>query len=493
MSRRIAILSCALLLACSSRGWAGRCMGFPDSQIVWCDDWDNYCAGGVLWPGYPPVPDTRCPSDGTASPDTALFQQVWPIAFPGPSIDSMSPSNAYNGSIYNKPFSLRYGGGLNSAQRHEYDMTGPISARRPGYDAVNGTDADPLVLRYFGWSPPGGGGYPLAPLYVELMLVGGELPSEPQERAPTDYVWANCSGVGWFPIVCQQRLYDQTVVPCPQLSTQVHPSLAFGWLAQLDTAPCHDGTGVRPTLYHAATFDGLKWWDLRQGMFGATNDFNHNDGGAWFILTIKTSSYVARLESSTGGVSEATIPRQYLGPFNAAAVGTGPGCELDSSTGTCIGNRAMWNYAERVYPNTTENASRGWVAVSMDTPVLVGGQYVELSGACCAPNGTCSVMGMNDCQAGGGIFRGVGTSCGQVLCCPRPFADADADGDVDQVDFAAFQLCYTGSLGGVPPGCGCFERIVDGGVDGGDFLTLDACYTGPNVPWTPELTPGCNP
>jgi len=69
--------------------------------------------------------------------------------------------------------------------------------------------------------------------------------------------------------------------------------------------------------------------------------------------------------------------------------------------------------------------------------------------------------------------------------CNFPWADDDDDGDVDQIDFGAFQLCYTGAEGGYDAEvCGCFDRDGDGNIDHGDLALFVACAdgSGPNVP-----------
>ena len=73
----------------------------------------------------------------------------------------------------------------------------------------------------------------------------------------------------------------------------------------------------------------------------------------------------------------------------------------------------------------------------------------------------------------------------EVLCCGDPFTDADADGDVDQDDFATFQACFTGPGGGVLAGCECFDQHEgeDGpDVDEDDWALFEACASGPDVP-----------
>ncbi|HOW73507.1 MAG TPA: hypothetical protein PKY77_23140 [Phycisphaerae bacterium] len=69
--------------------------------------------------------------------------------------------------------------------------------------------------------------------------------------------------------------------------------------------------------------------------------------------------------------------------------------------------------------------------------------------------------------------------------CPRPFADTDRDGDVDQVDFGIFQTCFTGSAGGVTPECQCFDRNQSNAIDLADLNKFIACFSGPTVPANP--------
>ena len=485
-----AVLCLAAPMALAGPALAGRCLDYAPTRIVWCDDFDNYCTANnpnYPWPGYPPIDDHRCATDGSAVPDGTFFSQAqhWPSAcsaYMGPVADVTVASINYS-PWYNPPFGLIYHGDGSPAQRHEHDMTSLIGARHPGMSGVNGTDASPLVLRYWGWGAPGTGAYPNSPMYVELMFGS--------DRAPTDYALANCGSGKLLPVVCQQWLSWQAVAPCPSLSAQVHASLCFGWLAQLDRNPCDLENGRRPTVYHAASFDGNLWYDLRQNVFPGVGDFNHDHSGAWFQMTIKSSVYVTRLESATGGLSEATIPRRYTGPFNKIALGTAPACRLDQATGNCIGARSCWSYG-------TSDNNWGWRDTYLDTPVLYDGVYIAPApptGACCDVVGACSVVDQATCEGAGGRFRGIGTTCAGVLCCPLPFADADLDEDVDQTDFGGFQLCYTGSGGGVPAGCECFNQVnsTPEGIDANDFTAFSNCDTGPNVPWSQTLKPACIP
>lgn len=74
--------------------------------------------------------------------------------------------------------------------------------------------------------------------------------------------------------------------------------------------------------------------------------------------------------------------------------------------------------------------------------------------------------------------------------CFVPFADADGDGDVDQEDYGVWQLCFTGTIGGipdVPEYCTCFDREGDDDIDQTDFNAFQNCAntSGPEIPADP--------
>jgi hypothetical protein len=75
--------------------------------------------------------------------------------------------------------------------------------------------------------------------------------------------------------------------------------------------------------------------------------------------------------------------------------------------------------------------------------------------------------------------------------CHTPSADADGDGDVDQSDFAVFQLCYNpgGPIPVVDDYCTCFDRDGNSEVDQADFNAFDACASGPGLAWASSA--GC--
>jgi hypothetical protein len=77
--------------------------------------------------------------------------------------------------------------------------------------------------------------------------------------------------------------------------------------------------------------------------------------------------------------------------------------------------------------------------------------------------------------------------------CNDPFADSDKDGDVDQLDFAALQRCFTGGSA-IPPSqsveCGCLDRgdddfdgdpDSDGDIDERDLIAFEQCSSGPGI------------
>jgi len=64
--------------------------------------------------------------------------------------------------------------------------------------------------------------------------------------------------------------------------------------------------------------------------------------------------------------------------------------------------------------------------------------------------------------------------------------DADRDGDVDQEDFGAFQLCLSGSFTPYESGCTWADLQTDGDVDGEDYIVFQNCMSGANIPANPE-------
>jgi hypothetical protein len=117
--------------------------------------------------------------------------------------------------------------------------------------------------------------------------------------------------------------------------------------------------------------------------------------------------------------------------------------------------------------------------------------------------GGCTPQGGSDNQTDFEQLTANPRNSQSVAClCHTPFADADGDGDVDQVDFATFQTCFTGVDGGVPATsaypCVCFNRDTptrDNDVDHDDLLKFLNCTvgSGPHIPWTQADNPDCVP
>jgi len=484
-------LCLSLILTIYSQAAAARCNGIPEADIVWCDDFDNYCVGAATWPGYPPFP-AKCATDGSITRDTAAFLANWSSECPDSmglfDEDTTSQTKAWNlplGSVYlgnyNDPITVR-------TKMQMWDFTAAINAKEAGKTAVNGTDADPLILRF--WTTHNAGTACKSPFYMELSLDG--------DHAPTDYVWADCSiigeGQGPYPVVCQadRRYFGEggTPIPnCPPLDTTVeYKALAFGMFAQLDPWPCDVDTGRSPTLNHPAIFDGNKWTQIRASIFPGIGDFTlDNVTGMWLEMEIKTSTFIFREESVTcaAGWCYGTAPRVYLGAFNTISMGTAPGCELDPATGNCLGAASCYDYAE--------TGDEAWKHTYVDTPVLWGGELGTAEGACCWPDLTCSVTDSATCLAGNGTFAGSGTTCAEVECCPDFWPDRDNDGDVDQTDFGYFQACYSGTVTLSGLGCSCYDRDDNDQVDGTDFTAFTNCFTGADVPFVAASYPSCVP
>lgn len=532
----VMIAAAAILASVSSASAQQRCIGPKDNtvaptygvaainpaDITWCDDFDSYCnancgdcAAGEptsIWPGYPPTPDNLC---AVATDHSEVFFRK-PYHWPQPALSNPAGlSSAAAGNWPSRwegwdgnpgwttePYTVLYQGGTNTAQYHTFSLAAAANHKFPGADSLNGTDEHPLTLRF--WLNPAEGKDPVTgrynesppnlPLYVELR--------KDDDHAPTDYVEKNCSPEvqGPYPAVCQQR---HLPTGCPPLSTAVHASLAFGWLAQLDRNPCDVETGRKPTTYHAGVFDGNRWTQLFNSMFpGQVNGFNWDSAQAYFEMKVKSSTaeiklMAYKLRQRCGDddcsylvyyyelvTSTATVPRQYLGPFNRISFGAAPGCKLDA-TGACVGEPDIWRYADGHY-------DWGWTKNHMDRLTLLGGVGESTLGACCQADRSCVIVNGLECTSAGGVFLGSQTACEPDTCvdviCPTPFADGDFDGDVDMADFAGLQRCLT-SATPVARGCGCFDQNQDGAIDSVEIEKFVLCATGAEATWSP--TPAC--
>ncbi len=80
--------------------------------------------------------------------------------------------------------------------------------------------------------------------------------------------------------------------------------------------------------------------------------------------------------------------------------------------------------------------------------------------------------------------------------CPVPFADTDGDGDVDQTDFATFQVCFDWPAYLGDPGyvfnaelCRCLDWDGDQDVDTDDTTKFEECASAPGVAASPNCAP----
>ena len=71
----------------------------------------------------------------------------------------------------------------------------------------------------------------------------------------------------------------------------------------------------------------------------------------------------------------------------------------------------------------------------------------------------------------------VGSFAGKVSI--GAFAGFDDDGDVDALDYGAFQRCFTGSEGGLLPDCERGDLNDDERVNLADFTAFPSASTGP--------------
>jgi hypothetical protein len=81
----------------------------------------------------------------------------------------------------------------------------------------------------------------------------------------------------------------------------------------------------------------------------------------------------------------------------------------------------------------------GFAGAQGSGTLTIDADCVETTGACCAPDGTCTIAAPGDCAAAGGAYAGDGTACAPNPC-PQPDpcpADIDASGEVDFPDLLA--------------------------------------------------------
>ena len=500
-SSNLLLAGAAILAAVNATAWADTWCNSNGPGAIFCDSFDRYCTS-------PPAdPTLACGTDGTA--DNDAMRVVWVPAYTDCALGTsmLKLSSDYN----SQPYAARYPQQWDSV----YNTGGDLAYNKVGLgNLVRGTTGSNLVLDYV-LDTEGSGKQNFDHAFMELSLDNA--------HAPTDYILTTnchelCPGPEYGPDLQYRMICQQNTPPagCPPLFTTPRAAVAVGFLATLDNNPCHcENTSLqKPQNYHLAFFDGLKWWTLKSGMFtgGGTispdliagdsvptpGDFStatkhYQTMKLTFDGTNCRVDMETKYKASKSGesgtnytiTSYATIPLQYTGPFNSLNYGVPKGCLLSSTAYECA----------TAGSETCLQATPGSGGHMLDNVYLHGGEIIEQQGACCVDNALapCQDVSQSECQALNGRWAGYATSCSTHTCCPVPFADADYDGDVDQDDFGAFQVCYTGPAGGVPTGCTCFNRVADDTIDGLDLNAFLNCFTGANVPWSASITPSCLP
>ena len=119
--------------------------------------------------------------------------------------------------------------------------------------------------------------------------------------------------------------------------------------------------------------------------------------------------------------------------------------------------RVGWTEVQKVMAFDLEDGDFFGISVSVSGDEIFVGSYLD------DDLGTAS---------GAAYVFGVDDACPQL-------GDCDADGDVDAIDFAAFQRCFTG--GGTPwaGDCGCSDFDADSDVDLPDYSDFQSALSGP--------------
>ncbi len=341
-------------------------------------------------------------------------------------------------------------------------------------NAVIGTDLNPLVLELVinGQSPVN-----RAPYDNSFFTLGSGF-----AFAPTDWAWSEFCGCTStdprYPIICQQ---ESPAAACPPIATAPPvPAIAVGFLAYLDSDPCHcGGSWHSPINEHLSFFDGSKWYKLRQGLFPGSGDFQVRGNENRIKITMKSTTIKVELTCpSTGEYSWCQLPTGYTGPFDTVSTGFHVSCQLESAVWACEADRTC-DYAKGVPSGGVPR---------YDNIVLHGGVCDTVPGACCFPDTSC-IEGQydGDCLVLGGQPGIAGSTCATTACCPPLPADHDMDDDVDLEDFGWFQLCLSGDE--VPPTtvpCRCADFDADNDVDALDVATFLGCLDGPEKPANPS-------
>lgn len=159
------------------------------------------------------------------------------------------------------------------------------------------------------------------------------------------------------------------------------------------------------------------------------------------------------------------------GPCDVAGCGTAQDCDADATPDSCEPDTDH----DAAIDDCDDDDDNDGVADAQDNCRLVANSDQANSDA--------DALG-DACDVCAGTIAGVAVD--EQGCPPVLPADMDRDGDVDQTDFGAFQLCLTGSA--MPQtNESCARALLDGDddVDGEDTRVFIACLSGPGVPADP--------
>lgn len=250
------------------------------------------------------------------------------------------------------------------------------------------------------------------------------------------------------------------------------------------TVPLMENGQPNHALFYPVTKQFVLWHAPLTGPTGSATPASGQPYN-WITLTIKSTTCKIKLYKIVTTISEPVtqyqvtdeldnIPLAYSGPFDSIRLGVGPGCRLASnSSWECSGGRSC----------VTPMGVQGQFAEFDDISLQFGKGWSPVGACCLSPSGTClDEQFPADCIAAGGTHKGGATSCSDpgIFCCPIPYADADNDLDVDSDDFAALQVCYSGTQI-VTGQCSCFDRNGDKKVDQMDVVLFANCATGPGI------------
>jgi hypothetical protein len=514
-------------------------------QAWMTDDFDSYVIDSCV--------DPFC----DCTPDQAAFQSNWqagPAANVGSiTQDGGCPSGFWGWDL---PFAWQERKGSFQAVRSLLPaiQAAPGGA---GMNAVNGTTSEPLVLTFHLYLKQGKQAFTslwvqlfagdpaamLAPIRTEGLsscvsnaCSGGPLNGM---ACTSDHDCTAMKLDRTGPTSACNLQNNTPSVPRPAVAYGVYG----GYNGLMPKPPCDN---LLRGLNRYVIYDGDAWWQVKGGGSqsppgSAGDDFPAFDKDTTVTLTIRETDMDLAISASRAGSCEANvctgtragqpcesdgdcrsftttgIPRLYTGPFQGVAMGTGPvddantaqeagtetaafvddisisgGVFVSLPTGVCCqpDGGCLENVIEAACAQ--QGGTYGGDGTTCDTFNCLGP-----AGACCLGTGEC-VDGLDEegCLEIGGRYDGAHTQCGDPglpLCCPNPFADDDADGDVDQGDFGNFQACYSGPFGLLTAGCECFDRNGDSRVDSEDFNAFLDCATGPEIPWSQSLTPDCVP